>query len=291
MKATVLVLESTGDLGRGVVAAALAAGHRVIAASADAAALRALQAKHPRAALLVLPGHTDNDAAAAALAADVQARGERLDAIVAAAGYRGAAGRLLEQPVQVLHMMLDDYLSPHLHAARHLFALLRHGERVGYLMVAAAGREYPWAGHGPGSVAAAALPMLARVLHDEAARDGVRVQLLALTTPVCGDSNRGHACSEWPSALSIGHAVVALLDRRASEAKLPAVVEFSTLASTLPRHHAVPGTAVQETSPQRDAAPPCDAPPQRCDLRRARALLKSLVSLPSAGHLTDEERH
>lgn len=252
MKPALLVLDAGGDLGRGVVEAALAAGRAVIAAAPDAEALDALRARHPRAPLTTLAGHTGSDGAAETLASALRDRRPRVQAVVAAIDYRGTAGRLLDPPADALRQAMDRQLLPHLYAARHLFPLLPGSVRTGYLMVGAAGREHPWAGHGPGSIAAAALPMLARVLHDEAGRRGLRVQLLSLATPVCGDSNRGHACSEWPSALSIGKAAMALLDRETPEAALPAVVEFAP--SRAGRH-----------------------------LRDARALLETLSSLSPQG--------
>lgn len=286
MKPALLVLEAASDIGRGVVEAAVAAGRPVIAAAADTAALDALRARHPRAALATLAGHAGSDEAAAALASVLRERGQRVEAAVAAIGYTATAGRLLDQSPDALRRMLDDYLLPQLHAARHLFPLLPRSDRTGYLMVGAAGREHPWAGHGPGSIAAAALPMLARVLHDEAGPRGLRVQLLALTTPVCGDSNRDHACREWPSALSIGRVALALLDRRASQAALPPVVDFAVAV------RATAGAAVPvggAAGAVRTAGAAGAAPSAHRDLRRARALLESITSLPPAGNHPDEE--
>lgn len=90
-------------------------------------------------------------------------------------------GALLSDEPPALAQFLDTLVMPHVHALRALLPQLANGGR--YLMVDGPGADYPWAGYGSQSVAAAASQMLARVLHQEAARFGVRVQ--QLTLPRC----------------------------------------------------------------------------------------------------------
>lgn len=220
MKAALLVLGATGAIGRGVARAALEAGRPVIAVALgprqDATdALRDLQRAHPHADLTVLAASVDTDRRAAALAHAVRKLDRPLDGVVATRCTERERGRLLDQPAIDLRRALDTHVVAHLAAARHLLPLLAaNGRSGGYLLVDGPGGEHPWAGYGHRSVGAAALRMLARVLHDEARSLGVRVQLLALDWPVRTDANERNACAQWPTAACIGQRALALIDRR-----------------------------------------------------------------------------
>src|SRR3546814_13447028 len=81
-------------------------------------------------------------------------------------------------------------------AARHLLPLLAEHGHGGYVLIGGPGAEHPWAGYGHYSIGAAALRMLARVLHDEARTLPVRVQLLAIDSPARTDANARPACNK-----------------------------------------------------------------------------------------------
>ncbi len=257
----VLVLGAGGDVGRGVVQAALEAGRPVLAVDADAAALDALLLRHPHAPLTTLLAGIASDTDAARLAERVRAHaGAGIAGIVASIAGRHDCARLLDQPADVLRRTLDEDLMPQLFAARHLLPLLPGDAASGYVLVGGPGGDYPWAGYGHCSIAAAALRMMARVLHDEAAGQGVRVQLLALDAPVQTDANAAHAGSTWPKAIAIGRRALAMLD--ADRIPTPPVVGFGA-----------------DKPPALIPAKPRDHAPSR-DLRDARALLASIRSLP-----------
>ena len=257
---TILVLGAGGDIGRGVVQALLDAGRAVLAVDADAAALETLRQQHPRAPLTTLVAAIASDADAARLAASVRAHADgRITGVVASIAGRHACARLLDQPADALRRTLDEDVMPQLFAARHLLPLLRKDDAAGYVLIGGPGGDYPWAGYGHCSIAAAALRMMVRVLHDEAAGEGVRVQLLALDAPVQTDTNATHAGSAWPKAIAIGHRALALLD--AGRMPAPPVVGFRIEHTTNP------------------AATPRSRAPAR-DLRDARALLASIRALP-----------
>jgi NAD(P)-dependent dehydrogenase (short-subunit alcohol dehydrogenase family) len=185
--------------------------------------------------------------------------GGGIGGVVASIAGRHDCARLLDQPADALRRTLDEDLMPQLFAARHLLPLLRMDAAAGYVLIGGPGGDYPWAGYGHCSIAAAALRMMVRVLHDEAAGEGVRVQLLALDAPVQTESNAAQAGSAWPKAIAIGRRALALLD--AGRMPAPAVVGFradnANNAITSPRGRA----------------------PAR-DLRDARALLASIRALP-----------
>lgn len=224
MKHPILVLGATGVIGRGVVQAGVEAGRPVIAVSRDAEALADLRSGLARADVLALPGSVADDPSASALAAAVSRLDRPLDGVVATLGTRSGRGRLLDQPAAQLRRALDDILVPHLTAARHLLPLLASaGRSGGYVLVDGPGGEHPWAGYGHRSVAAAALRMLVRVLHDEARMLPVRVQMLSVDLPVRSEANAAKACVQWPSAIAIGRRALALLERRDSEGAAPLV--------------------------------------------------------------------
>lgn len=255
---TILVLGAGGNVGRGVVQAAIEAGWSVLAVDQDTAALKALQLRHEGAALATLPASITSDADAVQLAALVRAHARAgIAAVVASIGGRHDCARLLDQPADMLRDTLDQDLMPQLFAARHLLPLLPRDGSSGYVLIGGPGGDYPWAGYGHCSIAAAALRMMVRVLHDEAAGQGVRVQLLALDAPVHTESNTARAGSAWPKALAVGQRALAMLD--AGRTRTPPVIDF-------------------RTDHPKAAATPNDAPAR--DLRDARALLASIRSLP-----------
>ncbi|HEY0661138.1 MAG TPA: SDR family oxidoreductase [Lysobacter sp.] len=231
MKAPILVVGATGVVGRGVVEAAVDTGRPVIAVAPDASALENLHAAYPDADITPLTGTVASEADAAQLADRVQALRRPLAGVVTAIGGIALRGRLLDQSVEALAHKIDEDLLPQLAAARHLLPLLANGNRGGsYVLIGDPGSEHPWAGYGHRSITAAALRMLACVLHDEARGIGVRVQLLAPDAPVCADPHRAHECPQRPTALAIGRRAVTLIERADPMAPASAVVPWSARA-------------------------------------------------------------
>lgn len=269
MKPAVIVLGATGTIGSHVVARAVADGRRVIAVGRNEGALAALRAQHgPRVTLQ--QSSITRDADAATLAAALQRLpGPPPGAVIAA--IRGAtdAGRVLDAPADFLRRRLDEDLIPHLVAARHLLPLLAGQPRAGYVLVGGPGAAQPWAGYGHHSIGAAALRMLARVLHEEARMLPVRVHLLAVDSPVRTAANATHACVQWPDADAIaGHAL------RLVDGAVPgdaALVRFPLGAAERP-----PGL-----SDDLDVGrvPCADAQPHQDD---ARALLRRIAARPTS---------
>lgn len=219
-----LVLGATGCLGGALVASALEAGRTVIAIGRDAEALDQLRTTHADARLQTLAASVASDAEAAELAQRV--RGLDLPVAGVLAAIRGAPvrGRLLDQPGDVLRRCIDEDLLPHLFAARHLLPMLSTPGSGGYVLVGGPGADYPWAGYGHHSITAAALRMLARVLHDEARTLGVHVQLLGVDAPLRTPGNVRHACPEWPSLGAVARRAVSMAI--APAASTDAVVRF-----------------------------------------------------------------
>ncbi len=212
--AALLVLGATGAIGRGVVRAALDAGRPVIAVSPDTDGLRALQGLHAHADLSIVPAMLGSERDATSLERTLRSLDRPIHGVVVALCSDRERGRLLDASADDLRESIDQNVVAHLALARHLFPLLAQGGRAGgWVIVDGPGGENPWAGYGHRSVGAAALRMLARVLHEEARPRGVRVQLLALDWPVKTDANAKHACDQWPDAVGVGQRAIALLDR------------------------------------------------------------------------------
>jgi NAD(P)-dependent dehydrogenase (short-subunit alcohol dehydrogenase family) len=207
----VVVVGATGCIGRGVVAAAVAAGRSVIAVSREWRALRALREEHAGAAFAIVRGSVASERSAARLAAALRALELPLGAIVMSICGSSERGRVLDGPIASLRRMLHDNVLAHAAAARHLLPLLAASGGT-YLLIGGPGGDRPWSGYGHRSVAAASLRMLARVLHEEARALPVRVQLLAVDAPARTPENRAHACARWPTPEAIGVRALALVD-------------------------------------------------------------------------------
>ena len=279
MPSALVVLGAAGAIGAGVVDAALESGRAVVAVGLDAAAHEALRARHPAARLVVADAAITSDAAAAALAAGLREGGIVVDGVVASLAGTHRCGRLIDEPADLLRRTLDQDLLPHLFAACHLLPLLRH-DSGGYVLVGGAGGRYPWAGYGHCSIAAAALRMMARVLNDEAGRQGQRVQLLSIDAPV-----RAGATEE---ALALGRRALSMLEGASRGGA--AIVDYAAPMTSQVIANAQPPAASSSPVPGRvaPAAAAAAAVPGRRDLRAARALLAAIASPMPPGSFQDE---
>ncbi|HEX2082087.1 MAG TPA: SDR family oxidoreductase [Xanthomonadaceae bacterium] len=270
--AVVVVLDAAGVIGRGLVAAALEAGHAAVAGDRHLPGLAALAAQHPQQALIAVPGSARDESAARDLAQALRALERPVSAVVAAIDAGRLRGRLLDQTPETTCAALQASLTPQLAAARHLLPLLGENEGGSFVLIGGPGGRHPWAGYGQRSLAEAALRMLARVLHDEARPIGVRVQLLSVDTPTCG-LHAGPPRAHWPSALQIGQRAMQLL---APGGNAEAVVEFA-LPQPAASAHAAIARATGAAKPARAQAADSGQVllPSGC-LQDARKLLRTL---------------
>lgn len=228
IRAPLLVLGAAGVIGAGVVQQAIEAGWPVIAVDRDADGLARLRHRHPDADLDVLQGSLATDSDGVAVVDALRAMGRPLAGVVATIAGGGTRGRLLDRPSATLCHQLDQDLIPHLVAARQLLPLLAQADRgASYILIGGPGGSAPWAGYGHRSVAAAAVHMLASVLHDEARPLGVRLQLLAVDAPVCIENDRIKPCPHWPTAVSIGRRALGLVTRETAGVAAQAIVAYS----------------------------------------------------------------
>lgn len=227
IQAPILVLGGAGIVGAGVVQAVVDAGWPVIAVDRDVDGLARLRHRHADADLTLLPGSLATDADGNDIVDTLRRMGRPLAGVVATIAGGGTRGRLLDRPSATLCQQLDQDLVPHLVAARQLLPLLAQADRgASYILIGGPGGATPWAGYGHRSVAAAALRMLASVLHDEARPLGVRLQLLAVDVPVCIEDERIKPCPHWPTAASIGRRALELITRETTGATARAIVPY-----------------------------------------------------------------
>ncbi len=262
---SVLVLDADCESGRGVVAAAAAIRRPIIATGTDTDALKGLRRLHPEAALTLIDGDSRDDAYAARLASAVAAIDRPLGAVVAAIAPPSLRGRVLDQPVETLRDALDQTLIAHTAAARHLLPLLKRCDRGGaYVMLGGAGSRAPWAGYGHRSVAAAALRMLAEVLHNEARTLSLRLQLLSVEDPLDEEASPLTARVVGSKALSLAlcerctGATRAVVDFRAQASACstpPSAHRALADARALLRRLSSPHTSSSAPSPSKDPTP------------------------------------
>lgn len=274
MKSALVVVGAATAVGRGVLQAAIAAGRPVVAVAGDARLCATLRAAYADADLVALRAPLHQDSTGAELGATLRELARPLAGVIAVVAASDARGRLLDQPAAVLRRQLDAQLLPHLIAARHLLPLLAQANRGGsYVLIGGPGSEHPWAGHGYRSIAGAALQMLARVLHDEALALSVRLQLLAVDSPIRTDANAGCACPQWPTALEVGERALALIDATEAIAPTGAIVRHSARRGQTP-------SSTARTAAAQDPDSPSTPLPARC-LQDARTLLQTLAFFKS----------
>ena len=256
MTGALLVLGATGTVGRAVVEAAVEAGRAVVAVARGCSGLKALESRHPDADLTVVRASVSTERGAAKLVAQLRRLGRPIDGVIVALKGGSDRGRILDNGLDALHRRIDEDVAPHIAAARQLLPwLAEQSTGVRYVVVGGPGSTTPWAGYGHRSVAAAALRMLVRVLHEEALPTGVRVQLLDVAAPARTDVNAAHACPQWPRVQAIGQKAVALATAPRGVLVAP-VIDFDTTPRSRPR----------------------SAPPRDPDIADARVLLESLTS-------------
>lgn len=232
MSGSILILDAAGPLGRGVLEVALEQRRPVIAVSEDPDAVRALAARHPEANLAIVDGGIGDETRAAALAAALRVLDRAIAGVVLAQCSEPRRNRALDLRVEDFQRLLEADLLPQLAAARHLVPLLAAaGRNAGYVVIGSPGSEHPWVGYGARSVAASAVSMLVRVLHEEARALGVRVQLLAVTRPVRTEANRDCSCEGWPDVSAIAAQALDLIDQLDPRVATAAIVPFARLPS------------------------------------------------------------
>jgi NAD(P)-dependent dehydrogenase (short-subunit alcohol dehydrogenase family) len=223
MNPTLVIVGATGGIGQGLMAEALQAGYRVVAVARDGARLAALAARfHAHPGLETIAASVADDASAAALVQALKRRAARYAGVVVSINAPLARAKLVERDGSFLADSLGANVVAHFVAARHLVPMLAElSPGALYLALNGAAADFPWAGYGHVSVGAAALRMLGRVLREEYAESGVRIQQLQLDRHVKTHRSGDCECPGWLAASDVGRRVVELV--RSSRGVVPVV--------------------------------------------------------------------
>ena len=175
----ILIAGGTGNVGRHLVQAQMAAGATAIVPSRSAERLESLASfVEPEAAGRLIP--IIGDITSEADQRGILRQAGPIDGAVSSLGRFIGAQSVLEAPQADLERALHDYLLAHLSVARAVIPALRR-RSGGYVMINGPLAFAPlFPGAGLVSIATAAQAMLARVLMQEARDTGVRINELVI---------------------------------------------------------------------------------------------------------------
>jgi NAD(P)-dependent dehydrogenase (short-subunit alcohol dehydrogenase family) len=203
-KGTLLVVGAGGDVGRGIVAAALQSGRRVVAAGRDPAKLQDLGGN-----IATVAGDISTEAGAARLWDEASAAfGGISDAVISV----NAASRvqpLADWGAGELGDVLGANVLTHFVAAKSF--LPRMPESGMLIGIGGGTADFLFPGLAHVSIGQAALRMLYRGLAKER-KAGGQLRELIVVSMVAGQSNRASARPDWLTDAEVGRHVCAVLD-------------------------------------------------------------------------------
>lgn len=209
-KRVVLVVGAAGDVGQGVVEAALAAGLQVVAAGRSAEKLQRIAARHPNAALACITGDLGSESAAARLWDDAVAAFGCIDHVVVSVNTPAKPLPLMQWSAADLGAQLSGDVMVHFIAAKVF--LPRLPESGLFIGIGGGTADFIIPTLAYISMAQAAQRMLYRGLARER-RAGAGIRELMVVSMVNGESNRDKAKPEWVTDVDIGRHVCAILDK------------------------------------------------------------------------------
>lgn len=208
-KGSLLVVGAAGDVGQGIVEAALDSGRKVVASGRNAESLRKLSDRHGNGSLACVPGDLGSEAGAATLWDQAEkAFGGITDAVVSV-NAPNRLSPLTDFRVEELSAILEANILTHFIAAKTFLPRMRD---TGLLIGIGGGTAdfvFPQMAHV--SMTQAALRMLYRGLAKER-KSGAQVGELMIVSMVAGQSNRASAQPDWVTDLEVGRHVCAILD-------------------------------------------------------------------------------
>jgi NAD(P)-dependent dehydrogenase (short-subunit alcohol dehydrogenase family) len=203
-----LVVGAGGDVGQGVVAAALELGWKVAAAGRTAERLQRLQAKLAAPGLKVAVGDLRDEAAAGALWDAAASALGGLDAVVIAVNAPNAMRPLLTWTAAELLEVYAANVLTHFNAAKVF--LPRLPANGVFLGIGGGTADFVIPKLGQLSMAQAAERMMYRAIARER-REGAEVRELMIASMVNGESSRSGADPAWVTDLEVGRHACAIV--------------------------------------------------------------------------------
>lgn len=203
----IIVLGGSGAVGQGIVSTLLKCGAEVYVPTRSPSKLERLtsvlsDASYAR--LHAMEVDIGDTAKARRYIENVQMTAARVDGIIVSLGGWHQAVALTAYDPQEWADVIRNNLTCHFDAARHFLPMLvQQPDRPCYLMINGGAALQPAPNAGPISIAAAAQTMMARVLAEENAASGVRVNQLILNTPIV-THERPNGPTTWLSAEDVG---------------------------------------------------------------------------------------
>lgn len=211
-KGPLLVVGAAGDVGRGIVTAALDGGRAVVAAGRNRTKLDELAGALSKERLVCVAGDIGSEEGAAALwDAACRPFGTIGEVVVSVSVNAFARPRpLLDWSAEELTEALSANLISHFIAARVFLPRLPEQGRLIGIGGGTADFIFPRMAHV--SMAQAALRMLYKGLAREAGTGVATAQELMIVSMVAGQSNREEARDDWVTDAEVGRHVCAILD-------------------------------------------------------------------------------
>jgi NAD(P)-dependent dehydrogenase (short-subunit alcohol dehydrogenase family) len=208
-KETLLVVGAAGNVGRGIVASALASGRNVVAAELKAEWLDDLKARHAGEALAGVVGDIGSEAGAAALWDAACAPFGGVDHVVVSVNVPVRSRPLMDFDADELAKVLLGNTVTHFIGAKVLRPRMPdHGLLIG-IGGGTADFIFPQQAHI--SMGQAAMRMMYRGAAKEA-KTGAQVHELMIISMVASEATRDIAQPDWITNLEVGQHICAILD-------------------------------------------------------------------------------
>lgn len=204
---TLLIVGAAGDVGQGLVAAAVASGRTVIAASRSAEKLKALSDRHE--GLQLVAGSLETEASAVELWEAAVAASGAIDAVAVSVNAPTIAAPLRSLTAEDVAAVHAANLLTHLNAVRAFAPRLSPGGL--YVGIGGGMADFVAPGLAHLSMVQAALRMMYRGFAREY-RDGPLIRELLIASMVNGESKRERADPAWVTDLDCGRHLCAILD-------------------------------------------------------------------------------
>jgi NAD(P)-dependent dehydrogenase (short-subunit alcohol dehydrogenase family) len=208
-KETLLVVGAAGNVGRGIVAAALASGRNVVAAELKEEWLGNLKARHEGEGFATVVGDIGSEAGAAALWEAASTAFDGIDHVVVSVNVPVSLRPLMQFDGAELARVLAGNVVTHFNAAKTFLPRMpAHGVLIG-IGGGTADFIFPQMAHI--SMGQAAIRMMYKGVAKEV-KSGAQAHELMIVSMVASDANRDVAQPDWVTDVEVGRHVCAIFD-------------------------------------------------------------------------------